>query len=294
MKNFDLYVGIDWSGAKQIQTSAIQVAACKKGNSAPSLMLPPQGGNWSRKAVSNWIEATCESDVRTFIGIDCNFGYNADVLEKQLSATAIAHDLWIKVDAVCHDIPNYYAESFWLKYKKYFWLEGKQPSWFEGKELRRKTEWACGEQGLGWPESPFKLCYTKQVGKGGLAAMRMVNDLRKRCGQKIAVWPFDEVNKYDKAKIVISEIYPRQFLKRAGWGNNKVRNIDDLNDCLMKLESLKMTAESVSDHAADALVSAAGIRVLCGNGDDLPENITSPKSMDERSAQKEGWIFGVA
>ena len=293
MKNFDLYVGIDWSGAKQIQTPAIQVAACKEGSSAPLLVLPAQDRNWSRNAVANWIEALCKSDLRTFIGIDCNFGYNVDVIERQLGKAALGNDLWNEVDAVCHDIPNYYAENFWLKYKEYFWLEGKQPPWFEGKELRRKTEWACGEQGLGWPESPFKLCYTKQVGKGGLAGMRMVNDLKKRCGVRIAVWPFDENDKCDKARVVLGEIYPRQFLKRAGWGNNKVRNIDDLNKCLVKLYSKTMKAESISDHAADALVSAAGIRMLCGDGNNLPENIISPKAMDARSAQKEGWIFGV-
>ncbi len=289
MHNFDLFVGIDWSGAKApVKTRAIALALAWQGCEAPHI----SGKTWSREMVADWIAALSQKNKRTLIGIDCNFGYSQIVGEKQFGVRYDYTDLWQAVEAANQNEPNYFAGGYWnhTQYKKHFWTDGKMPSGFEMP--KRLTETACGEAGHGWPESPFKLIGAKQVGKGGLAGMRMALELKRRCGDKICIWPFEE--NADEANIVITEIYPRQFLRRAGWGNQKVRTLEELNECLPKLGSDMIEEEvDVSDHESDALIAAAGLRYLCGQDKRVPENIARPPMLDRQTAQREGWIFGA-
>lgn len=293
MLNFDRFVGIDWSGAKGKRTSSIQVAQITCDGSHPDIVHPPIYKNWSRAEVADWIEVQTQKGTRTLVGIDCNFGYGARVLEEQLGAKTTAERLWAHIEDVCADVPNYYAAPFWEKYADYYWFGGKQPAWFDVKKLRRETEWACGEAGLGQPESPFKLFSPTQVGKGGLAGMRMLHDLKARCGARLAVWPFDSDETCNQAQLVITEIYPRQFIKRADLGNKKIDNSRDLDICLERLEAGPISLPFVSDHIADAIVSAVGLRQICGTGNNVPNAIARPAKMSTQAALKEGWIFGV-
>lgn len=288
MKNFDQFVGVDWSGAKSpINTKSIAVAVCEQGASAP-VLLPDLR---SRTAVAEWIGGLVGKDKRTLIGIDCNFGYARSVVQKQLGAKATAHDLWVEVARVNQDQPNFFAGNFWTdnQYAPYFWTEGKMPESFQMP--KRQTEITCADNGYGRPESPFKLIGAKQVGKGGLAGMRMAHYLKAQLGDDLAIWPFENA---DNAKIVMSEIYPRQFLMRVGHGTTKVRDVETLNDILPFFKSKKINNDvSITDHDTDALVSAAGLRYLCAMNKDIPLNISKPPSLNDDARQVEGWIFGV-
>ena len=289
MKNFDLFVGIDWSGAKTpIKTKAIAVALAWKGREAPHI----SGKIWSREMVGDWIKSLATRDKRILIGIDCNFGYSQIIGEQQFGAYYTYADLWEAVEAANQNAPNYFAGGYWThpNHQKYFWTQGKKPDDFDMP--KRLTEILCGEAGYGWPESPFKLIGAKQVGKGGLAGMRLAYDLKQHCGVDICIWPFE--THADSARIVITEIYPRQFLRRTGWGNQKVRTIEDINACLPKLNSNPIEGHiDVSDHETDALIAAAGLRFLCGQGKTVPKEIYAPKALDRITASREGWIFGV-
>ncbi len=289
MKNFDQFVGIDWSGAKSpINTKSIAVARGEQGQGAP--ILHPEIR--SRTAVAEWIEGLAKIDKRILIGIDCNFGYAHSVVRKKLGAKAIAHDLWAEVDKVNQSQPNFFAGNFWThqNYKSDFWTEGKMPDGFQMP--KRQTEIMCADNGYGRPESPFKLIGAKQVGKGGLAGMRMAHYLKSKLGQDIAIWPFDE--HIDNAKIVMSEIYPRQFLMRVGHGITKVRDTETLNNILPFFQSNKIKeTKQITDHDTDALVSATGLRYLCGMNKIIPPQILNPETMTAEAKQCEGWIFGV-
>jgi hypothetical protein len=289
MKNFDLFVGIDWSGSKAINTKSIAVAECLQGSSAPNL-LPDI---CSRTSVADYIESLAQQNRRVMIGIDANFGYFHKVGQKHFGAHYQAQDQWRIVNEYAREDENFYAGGFFnhAKFAPDFWQTGTTPDWFNADDLRRQTESQCIIDGYGHPESPFKICYTKQVGKGGLAVQRMAHYLKQRLGDKMAVWPFED---NENAKIVMSEIYPRQFLTRCGHGTTKVKNLQDLNKVLPYFKSNAMRDEGdVTDHDTDALVSAAGLRYLCGQEQTIPNTLARPSMMTEAARRCEGWIFGV-
>ena len=103
---------------------------------------------------------------------------------------------------------------------------------------------------------------------------------------RVAVWPFEDPA---SGKTLFVEIYPRLFLKRAGFGLRKIRAPEDVDAALAHLASQPANLPSaVSDHDADALVSAAGLRWLASR----PE-VWSPPALDAAARRQEGWIFGV-
>lgn len=295
MWNFNRFIGIDWSGAlSPVQTRAISVAQCDQVSSVVSIQPPHEQKYWSRAAIGDFIKnLTSLSNDRTLIGIDANFGYAREIVQEQFGADASHLDLWNAVEQASHDAANYFAGGYWQLYPKYFWTEGKMSSAM--RFPKRYTERACGNAGYGWPESPFKLIGAKQVGKGGLAAMRLALDLKRICGDQICIWPFEHAIA-DKAQVVITEIYPRQFLMRSGHGLTKIRNALDLETALSYFKTSSIIKDNFSDHDADAIVSAAGLRWLCGNGKTIHDALAYPAfalAADEKCSSAEGWIFGV-
>ncbi len=288
MKNFDRFVGIDWTGAKSpIISKAIAVSECTM-DVAPTLI----NQKWSRQLVCNYIESLLSGNQRILIGIDCNFGYASEILEHQIGKHKTAFDLWAEIDQHCVKDPNFFAGGFWQhgSYKSYFWTEGKMKNGFQMP--MRQTEIHCRQNGFGHPESPFKMIGAKQVGKGGLSGMRLAYYLKKKHQDKIAIWPFDNDDICNNAKIVITEIYPRQFIIRAGFGNKKLRTSDDLNNALHHLKSKPFNGEFDSDHDSDAIISAAGLRYLCGHNKTIPNALSNPHN-DSILLKQEGWIFGI-
>jgi hypothetical protein len=288
LKNFDLFVGIDWSGAQNpVVTKSIALAKAYRGDAAPVL----EEGGWSRDKVASWLVNAAKSGKRILAGIDCNFGYSEIIGEKQFGADYTAKDLWAAVEAANYDHPNFFAGGYWThkKHAAHFWTEGKRPDGFALP--RRATEEACGQSGLGWPESPFKLIGPKQVGKGGLAGMRLITYLKAQLGPAVAIWPFEQHT--DQAKLIITEIYPRLFLRSAGHGNAKIRDLSALNRVLEGIGSKPYPkAAPFTDHDADAIVSAAGLRSLCGTAKTVPESLSFPNA-PRKTLEREGWIFGA-
>jgi hypothetical protein len=305
MKNFDVFVGIDWSGAeKPVYTPTISVAMKEVASEGVKLLSSHNGQKyWSRQSVGDWIKSIMRgqdkslAQKRILIGIDANFGYAKDILQKQFRGDPIAFDLWREVERISADSPNYYAAAFAHAWPEYFWSAGTKPDGFAMP--KRLTEQACGEAGLGWPESPFKLTGAKQVGKGGLAVMRLAYDLKGFGGDDVCIWPF-ESDKADQAQIVIAEIYPRQFLLRAGHGYKKIQaaQTQEMDRGLAFFGCrLDQGGKVFSDHDADAVISAAGLSWLFDHGKTkvcgrITQNVID--YLNRRKSMPEGWIFGVA
>jgi hypothetical protein len=80
-------------------------------------------------------------------------------------------------------------------------------------------------------------------------------------------------------------------MRMAGHGSKKIRTAAELDRCLAALGSRPgaMEAAALSDHESDALVSAAGLRLIAGDA-----GVWSPPGLDDLARRAEGWIFGVA
>jgi hypothetical protein len=284
---FEQFVGIDWSGAKAPTKSyAVTLATCKNDDSAPSAILE----KLSRHDVFLWISKQIRTNKKTLVGIDCNLGYAAHVAHAQLGESADYRMLWDSIELACADHDNFFAGNWWQNetYSQHFWQFGKQPEWFDLQRLRRITEHCAVKQGIGIPESPFKLIGAKQVGKGGLAGMRVMHALKTQFGDQVAIWPF-EAELVDNATVVISENFPRLFIRKAGFGNAKVRSLDDLNAVLSFYQSAPYTTNAeLNDHLTDAIIASAGMRWVYNNEQPLDIN-----DMPAAARQIEGWIFGV-
>lgn len=306
--SFDRFVGVDWSGATGRLYSGIAVAACGAGRGAPVLIESP-GKRWRRTDFVDWMAAQAGQGERLLVGIDCAFALPVQMAGQLLGDDYTAAGLWAYIDAACAEAADFFGGSFATheRHAGHFWHSGPRPAGFA--ELHRATEYACRAAGLGAPESPLKLVGARQVGKGGLAGMRVLHALKSALGDRFAVWPFDAM---EDADIVCIELYPRLFMKMAGHGNGKVRTLEALNGNLAALgcesigevrfspisnsasslegETLVMKAptQTLSDHETDALVAAAGLRFIAGD-----RAVWSPAGLDSLAIRAEGWIFGV-
>lgn len=276
--NFRQQIAIDWSGAKSpIKSRNIAVASCKDN------ILSLEKGPWSRQDVADLIIAESRKEGMSMVGIDANFSYQVDALEKICGTKAAAKDLWSKIEAITKGHKNFFAGNVWQEseFKSLYWTEGKQPQGFN--PYHRQTEFSAREKWKARPESTFKLIGAKQVGKGGLAAMLVYLYLKEKLGDKVSLWPFEKPT--GQTKIVLFEIFPRLFIQKYALSSQKIRDINILKENLpIKIE----LSSSVSDHEGDALISAFGLMEAAKD-----VSVWHPKQLSETTAITEGWIFGA-
>lgn len=282
---FTRFIAIDWSGARGPRYAGVAVAECRAGDDAPRV-VPAPGGWWSRTAVFDWLLAGLDEGP-ALVGIDCAFTLPFEVAAGYFpDGQGGAFALWDLVERACAGQADFVGRPFATDpaYAAGFWHGGPQPGWY--RDPHRATEHRCRLDGLGSPQSPYKLIGAKQVGLGALAGMRMLRRLRQEAPGRVAVWPFEEPG---PGASVLVEIYPRLFLRRAGFGNRKIRDPADVDAALSALGSRPAGGgDAVTDHEADALVSAAGLRRLAGD-----PRVWAPDGLDDRARRQEGWIFGV-
>ncbi len=296
---FTHVAAFDWSGARQ--ANGIALAVFGPSDHTPRLIPPPDGRRWTRTQAHDWIAACRQASgqQRWLIGIDCAFALPAAV--SSVWQCQSGPELWAKVEAASLAYPDHHGGGVVAHSAlgRFFWQSGPRPkNWMEH---HRHTEQVCRADGLGAPETPLKLIGAKQVGWGALAGMRVLHSLcaetcTGRCSQvppererndrqSVAVWPFHPIVGAD---VVLVEIYPRLFLRLAGHGQQKIRTGVALDAALLALGAAPfgLSPQSpVSDHDADAIVAAAGLRLLA-NQPTLwgPANLVSAL---------EGWIFAA-
>lgn len=288
MPSFERFVAIDWSGARGPRYSGIAVAECRPGRAAPILLPPPDARGWTRRAVADWLLSEVLTDAGAMlVGFDFAFTLPFAKAGCHLPrADATVFDLWALVDAVCADAPDFLGSPF-VEHPVFaddFWTKGPKPAAYV--EAQRPAEAACAAEGLGTPQSPYKLIGAKQVGRGTLAGMRVLHRLRTVGQGRFGFWPFEALR---PGQTVCVEIYPRLFLKRTGFGTRKIRDTGDLSHCLETLgcDSGFLVPDAPTDHDTDALVSAAGLRLLA-----TEPAAWSPAGLTDAN-RRDGWIFGV-
>jgi hypothetical protein len=281
--SFTHYIAIDWSGAKGMAHKSIAVAMCGPDKKTPILVNMDRP--WSRTAVLQWLIDFVQTGARPLIGFDFSFAPPFGPAQGYFSHSHVpksARAFWAYVNDLCDDEDLGAASLVEHHHRAEFYL-GKADGVKADFMRLRLCEQRFNAQGGGKPSSVFDCVGAAQVGKASFAGMRLLHQL----GRKMPVWPFDAK---PTAGSLVVEIYTRAFIRHAGLRGLKVRDADTLNAALIHLGSRpSQIAHALNDHQTDALIAAAGLRAIAGDG-----QYWQPKGLTRTIARTEGWTFGVA
>ena len=311
---FSSYLGIDWSGAKAKHHAGLQIAVAKPGKAVPRRMQPPVGRYWSRFQVLDLLIDYANAAVGkspVLAGIDFAFAHPLRV--KQSADLSVddsigvdtksyfpyaedspktATDLWALVEKVNHNQPDLYGGSMFRhpKWGEYYLAPPDYKARYY-ESCRRLTEIASKAAGRG-PSPTFKAVGADNVSTGSLAGMRLLYHLKQHLGERLSIWPFDDIVD-GKADLVLVEIFPSLYFYRLGMVSAKkaAANPAFLNRALAAYNSkgVKAGFTPMGNDAdeADAIIAAAALRYFSNaSGFTLPASSLA-------IARREGWIFGV-
>lgn len=293
MRKFGHFLAIDWSGAKGERQRGIALALSHADGGPPVLVTPPPRG-WARLEVLEILRDHLPPDtlVGMDMGISLPFADAGAFFPEWRESPADAPALWALIDEICRADPHLQAGSVLThpEIARYF-RHGKGD---EGDRFHlahaptregrfRRAEHAQRAQGVR-PVSNFNLVGAAQVGKSTLTGMRMLHHLRGA----MAVWPVDPL---PETGPVLVEIYTSIAARSCGVANgrSKIRNHQDLNAALARIESPAVPASGpIDDHSSDALITAAWLRHVAQQ-----PHYWQPDGLTPHIAQTEGWTFGA-
>jgi len=281
---FARYAAIDWSGAKGERHRGIAVALCERGDDAPRLVHPPEGGFWSRRAVGDWL-LHAAAQAPTLFGFDFSFAPPFIARKAYLPGDDVpvtGPDFWAYVDQVCNDPDLGAASLLHETHRRHFYF-GKADGVKADFMHNRVCEAHYNATGGGKPSTVYDAIGAAQVAKASFAGMRLLHHLHSH----VPVWPFDPP---PRTGSLVVEIYTSIAARAAGRpkGRTKMRDVAALNDALFALSSLPHEGLPPDDHGADAIVTAAWLR----NAAPRP-SLWAPKPLNQQIAATEGWTFGV-
>jgi hypothetical protein len=280
--HFESYVAIDWSGAKGRRHKGIAVAEAR-GDSAPRLVRP--GHVWSREEVLQWLVRRAAKEP-TLFGFDFSFApplvERGEYLIGEPDVPRTARAFWAYVDARCDDEDLGAASFLEIAHRRHFYFgiaDGVKADFVRFRQCDARLNAQGGRK----TASAYDAIGAAQVAKASFAGMRFLH----RLDGKVAIWPMDPLPERDTAVV---EIYTRIYLRRAGLTGVKLRSRAELNRALDGLGSppARLRFEP-NDHQTDALVTAAGMRLLATT----EPRAFDPEGLTPEIAGTEGWTFGV-
>lgn len=284
--DFTDFIAIDWSGQAVERPKGLAVAHASAGDAAPVLINRP----WSRADILAFLGDLADTGTRALVGLDLSpafpFVDAGAYFPGWTESPADGPALWALVDRVSQADPHFAATSFVQhpEARRHFRQMGDCGDLFPGGRGRfRVCEHGQHAMALS-PYSCFNLVGASQVGKSSLTGMRVLHRLRGRIG----LWPFDPV---PDAGPVLVEIYTALAARLAGMrkGISKIRDAETLDKMLAAFGSAPHgRLPRYDDHATDAILSAAWLRVAAGQQDSW-----QPAALTPSLACTEGWTFGV-
>jgi hypothetical protein len=282
MSRFESYVAIDWSGAKGKRHKGIAIAEAR-GESAPRLVRA--GHIWSREEVLQWLLKRAAKE-HTLFGFDFSLAppliERGEYLPGEPDVPVTAREFWAYVDRVSNDEDLGAASFLENVHRRHFYF-----GIADGVKARfmhfRQCDGRLNAQGGRKIASAYDAIGAAQVAKASFSGMRLMH----RLDGKVAIWPMDPLP--ERGSVVV-EIYTRIYLRRAGMSGVKLRSRAELNRALKGLGSppARLRFEP-NDHQTDALVTAAGMRLLATT----EPRAFAPEELTPHVARTEGWTFGV-
>ena len=289
MRRFTHFAAIDWSGARGARQRGIALAVAS-GTAAPALVRP--GHIWSRAEVLDWLESIAAARENILIGFDFSAAFAFVDRGAYFPEWAASPDnirtLWALVERLAHADPHHEIGGFLAHpeaHRHFRHGRGDVGDLFEAgagrlrivEQHQRATKQAASV-------SNFNLVGAAQVGKASLAGMRLLH----RLGGRIPLWPIDPVPTQGP---LLVEIYTSLAARAAGLpaGRSKIRDGAALDGALAILGSPATGLRGpVSDHASDALLTAAWLRTIAND-----TARWNPAPLTDALAKTEGWTFGI-
>lgn len=288
MRRFTHFAALDWSGARGPRQRGIALAVAS-GAAAPALVRP--GHIWSRAEILDWLEGIVANGENMLIGFDFSaafaFADHSAYFPRWADSPADMRALWALVERLAGVDPHYEIGGFLAhpEARRHFRHHGEAGDLFEAgagrlrvvERHQRTTKQAASV-------SNFNLVGAAQVGKASLSGMRLLHRLSGR----IPLWPGDPA---PRAGPMLVEIYTSLAARAAGLppGRSKIRDGAALDAALAALGSPPCGFTGpISDHASDALLTAAWLRTIASN----PAS-WSPAPLTDTLAKTEGWTFGI-
>ncbi len=259
--NFDLYIGIDYSGAKtpRSRSSALQVYESHFGEEPQCVRSPSSTGklprNWCRSEIATWLAEQARQKRKFIAGIDHGFSFPNSYFERY------GLESWNQflIDFVEHwptDQDHVHVDSIRLRSGRSA-LERTGSS----KEFRLTERWSSSAK------SVFQFDVQGSVAKSTHAGIPWLLQLRNELVEHVHFWPFDGWNPPER-KSVVAEVFPSIFRNRYPRQDRSC----DQQDAYSVARWLGETSQS-------------GF---------LKRYFAPPLTADERKIAKlEGWILGI-
>lgn len=255
MRQFERYIGIDYSGAEAPVSRLRQLQVYSATDSTPPVAVPPfdQGArNWCRKEVSRYLHEALMEDSPCVIAVDHGFSFPQHYFERNRLSS------WDEfLDHFAHHWPTHHDHMY------VDFVRREDPPSGQATELRLCEQWTAGAK------SVFHFDVQGSVAKSTHAGLPWLRSLRRnrKLARKLHFWPFDGFA-VEPGMSVIAEAFPSLFRRRYA-----------------------REARSVDQHDAYAL--AAWLKQMDHRGA-LVDYFNPPLTLPERrQAQLEGWILGV-
>ncbi|MGI9472396.1 MAG: hypothetical protein ACR2NZ_12725 [Rubripirellula sp.] len=205
--NFELCIGIDYSGAKTplSRSSALQVYESRRGEEPQPVLSPSSTDrlrrNWCRREIATWLADKLRKDERIIAGIDHGFSFPISYFKR--------HELscWDQflIDFTEHwptDRDDVYVNAF---REHNDGIASKRSG--SNKEFRLTEKWSSSAK------SVFQFDVQGSVAKSTHAGIPWLLRIRNDFGDHVHFWPFDGWIP-PEGKSVIAEIYPSIFRNR--------------------------------------------------------------------------------
>lgn len=289
MRRFTHFAALDWSGARGPRQRGIALAVAS-GAAAPALVRP--GHIWSRAEILEWLQSVAAAGTDMLIGFDFSAAFafedHGAYFPGWADSPADLTALWALVEAWTANDPHYEIGGFLAhpEARRHFRHgQGEVGDLFEpGAGRLRLVERHQRATKQAASVSNFNLVGAAQVGKASLAGMRLLHRLHPA----IPLWPLDPVPA--KGPLLV-EIYTSLAARSAGGapGRSKIRDGEALDKALAALGSAETGLRGpVSDHASDALLTAAWLRAIADD-----DAVWTPSPLSDALARTEGWTFGI-
>jgi hypothetical protein len=267
MSHFELYIGIDYSGAETptSRLKALQVYAARPGG-LPEKQLSPartrngQPANWTRAEIAGWLIALARQGVCFIAGIDHAFSFPSSYFERY-GLTTWEQFLDDFVDHWPTDSEHVYVDS--IRMGMPFDEEGPAP----GARIGQPNELRLSERWTSSAKSVFQFDIQGSVAKSSHAGIPWLKRIREAVGERVHFWPYDGWTP-TKGKSVIAEVYPsilrNRYPREGRWSDEQ-------------------DAYAVSRWLSETAARGA-----------LDRYMEPPLTREERLvADREGWILGI-